>query len=718
MAASISTNALFARLLVSAVSALLLCLSVSCAGKPGLPETGNAAGVAGFDPSVLAARQLPAVAGLPAAQTRPRGDSFVDSDLVRLGEQFEAGLPSQNVEVFAAQQLALKPAQTGSSGLKGLAFAVYGYAVPGYDLEPRLHFSWGIPPQSGSGSDCWVTLANWDSGAWDWFDYAELSGSALELPDFAPYLDPGGQMYVALVLGGTQEAYLNQIRLGGVSPQPSLSASPRRGAPPLQVHLDASASLPGAGSAISFEWDPEGDGSYLPGNAELDWLYSEEGSFNATVRVSNELGNQATASLVISPGHYWQRSFGYLLAESVDGLAVDAGDNVLLAGTQFDSDPAVDSRIFVMKLNSAGQMLWTRFFARDNSDVYASSAAVDSEGNLVVCGTEYIGDLDAQCLLLKWDPDGNLLWSKIYGASEGDYAEQVRCDGTDIWFCGTTNSPADTLLCKVMPDGEIKYLRSRDLGSAEYGADLDFKHGLTGELTGVTVLSRISTAAGGQLGHVDYDSSGDFSSAALLADDSQGREPGHIRYSHNFITAQTRYTVSGTVEINSVKSPFVLTLPPSGDSVFGVRVSGLDCGSFGGLLSDGSGGNLLAVSGRFPGGDQAVHSCLLHLLSDGTLGSALELEAGGSYSSADALLSYGDGLLLAGFGPDAFGEYQNWGSGTQSYSDHWVDTPGSSTSPQWTTADSQGVASDADPGMVQDSGAGSFDALVSFVPLP
>ncbi|MCC7477864.1 hypothetical protein IT575_05340 [bacterium] len=703
--------------IMGATAVLLLSLLGACGGCLQGSQAPNSAGALQPISPSQSATLLPRLEAIPGGPALPRSDSFVDSDLLCLGEDFDPALPSQNVEGFAAQQAAFKPQQSDGGGLKGLAFALYRFDVPGYNLEPKLHFSWSISPGlAGSGN--WVALTNWQRPGWDVFPFSNAGCSLLELDDLSSYFDASGRLYLAVLLGGSQEAYLKQIRLGGVPPQPQLSATPRRGAPPLQVHLDASASLPGVGNITSYEWDPEGDGSFLPGAAELDWLYETEGSFNATVRVSNELGNQASASILVQPGHFWQRSFGFDISESINGVAVDAQDNVYLAATQFNPEEAADSRILVLKLDPAGQLLWSRLYETEFNGVFCSAAAVDSAGNLLVSGTEYIGDLNAQCLLLKWSPAGDLIWSRIYGAEEGDYSEALRCEGSDIWLCGGTNQPSDVLLCKVLADGTIQYLRSRDLGSVEQGVDLDFKYSITSELSGVTVLARQLLPGGGQLAHVDYDADGDFNSAGVLADNSLPREPGHIYYRRNLLTAETRYTVSGTVEINSLAQPFVLVLPPSGDSTAGCRISGLDCNRQGGLLSDGSGGQYLGLSARIPGGDGTLHSCLLHVLGDGSLASALQMEAGGHYNSTRSLLPYKDGLLLGGYGPDAFGAYVPAISGSQVYSDEWVDTPGSSSNPQWTTAPGNGTVSDAATGLVQDSGAGSFDVMLSFVPLP
>lgn len=658
----------------------------------------------------------------PDPAPRSHQGSVVVDDYMKLGEQFDPAGPRQNAAVVInTHNLRFSPTKAEAQdldGLAGLAYATFRFDVPDYDRDPTVRFLWDTPPSTQSGTPCWIGLSNWERGSWDWMHYD--NGDVLSYASLAPYFDPAGRLYVVIALSSSLEAELESLRLGGPAPTALLSASPRRGAPPLLVSLDASASQPGSDSIVSFEWDPDGDGDFDPGlsGPQIDFSYSVEGSFDAWVRVTNELGNQSTASIRVQPGHFWQRSFGLGMLDSLKDSFSDSEGNLYLVGGTEDPAVAQLNRILLLKLDPGGQLLWARRYGQEAVSCYASCLAVDASGNILVGGTEYIGDLNAENLLLKWNPDGELLWAQTYGNADDEHVHEIVCKAGSTYFCGDCNQPTDMLLCKLNSDGVVTWLRGRDLGSSESGLDLDLKVDLLGDVIGVTVLGRSSLPGGGQLARMDYDNAGDFSSAAILADNSLPREGGRLRYSHNFIAGTTRYTVSGTVEVSGNKQPFVLVLPPSGDSVAGYRLSGLDCGSVPGLLSDGSGGFYLGASGRISGGDFTSLACLLHIDSAGQLASAQYLHSPGNYTGLAGLQFYSDGLLISGYGPDAFTELQPLSMGSQVITDHWVDTPGINNSPQWSVGVGAGSVADMTSTLVQDSGGGGFDTLVNFVPLP
>ena len=140
-------------------------------------------------------------------------------------------------------------------------------------------------------------------------------------------------------------------------------------------------------------------------------------------------------------------------------IAVDAGDNVWLAGT-FDSSNVVFgtnmlvnagysastpvTRDFLVKYNSAGGVLWAQTITV-NDGVFSSPAiALDANGNAFYSGvfsgiaglgttvvTNVAGDSPG-ALLAKFDPDGNILWAgdAAYPATSGGglYPNAVAVD--------------------------------------------------------------------------------------------------------------------------------------------------------------------------------------------------------------------------------------------------------------------------------------------------
>lgn len=90
---------------------------------------------------------------------------------------------------------------------------------------------------------------------------------------------------------------------GNQPPVASLSANPLSGDAPLNVSFDASASFDPDGSIVDFSWDFDGDGVYdqSTGTSPLAGsTYTVPDSYNATVRVTDDLGATATDSVTIN----------------------------------------------------------------------------------------------------------------------------------------------------------------------------------------------------------------------------------------------------------------------------------------------------------------------------------------------------------------------------------------------------------------------------------
>ena len=87
-------------------------------------------------------------------------------------------------------------------------------------------------------------------------------------------------------------------------PQAAISADVTSGAAPLTVNLDASGSSDD-GSIVKYEWDFDTDGNYdqdTGATPTVTHIYSTEGYVSTTVRVTDNTGLTATASVTIAAG--------------------------------------------------------------------------------------------------------------------------------------------------------------------------------------------------------------------------------------------------------------------------------------------------------------------------------------------------------------------------------------------------------------------------------
>jgi hypothetical protein len=193
----------------------------------------------------------------------------------------------------------------------------------------------------------------------------------------------------------------------------------------------------------------------------------------------------------------WIRQFGAADGGGLAwGVALDGQRNILVTGTTSGSlgGPAVGRPdAFVSKFDPTGAMQWSRQIG-GLRDVSGAAVAADGLGNIYICGQtqEDLGQTHAGGLLdgfvSKFDPAGNLLWTRLQGTNDFDYADGVAADALgNVYVTGSTggnlaspNSGStlggnDAFVVKYNAAGEMIWRRqfgtSRDEGA--YAAAVD-----------------------------------------------------------------------------------------------------------------------------------------------------------------------------------------------------------------------------------------------------
>ncbi len=150
-------------------------------------------------------------------------------------------------------------------------------------------------------------------------------------------------------------------------------------------------------------------------------------------------------------------------------------DGGYIVGGYTSSYGAGSTDLFLMKLNNAGTIQWSKTYggaAGEGSSSWGISAQATSDGGYMVCGnTGSYGAGSNDILLVKTDNSGNLQWSKTYGGTADDqprFAHQISNGGYII--CGYTTSfghgDLDAYLLKTDVSGNL--LWSKAYGDAAY----------------------------------------------------------------------------------------------------------------------------------------------------------------------------------------------------------------------------------------------------------
>jgi hypothetical protein len=191
-------------------------------------------------------------------------------------------------------------------------------------------------------------------------------------------------------------------------------------------------------------------------------------------------GNSAAVVLKFTPNgdllwsRVWASGLPVVTGPVYDGgysLDVDGNGDILLSGVTWDYNSSVlHNSIFVVKLDSAGNLLWNRNWAGPGDDEAWGTKTVraDSAGNVYVagrmapqpCASDDFSMCDFDLLLLKLDENGNLVWSQTWRDGTGyDTANSFIFDSNgNIAITGAKDeygSSAAALLIRYDPSGHM-----------------------------------------------------------------------------------------------------------------------------------------------------------------------------------------------------------------------------------------------------------------------
>lgn len=147
------------------------------------------------------------------------------------------------------------------------------------------------------------------------------------------------------------------------------------------------------------------------------------------------------------------------MEDKARGIAVDQNGNVYVTGhSMTDND---DFDFLTVKYNPSGNVLWSKTYDSGISDIdMATAIALDSSGNAYVAGYAMTDSSDFDYVTVRYDPDGNATFFASYdGAGMEDAAQGIVVDNTgNVYITGSSNHPdteLDYLTIKYDDNGSL-----------------------------------------------------------------------------------------------------------------------------------------------------------------------------------------------------------------------------------------------------------------------
>jgi uncharacterized delta-60 repeat protein len=136
----------------------------------------------------------------------------------------------------------------------------------------------------------------------------------------------------------------------------------------------------------------------------------------------------------------WQKIWG---PATGDGIDIGQDGNIFVTGTRARPGAVTGADVVLLKLDTAGTLIWQSAYSASEIVDARGGLAVASDGSTYVAGTvqEATQKVVVDAILVKFAPDGGLLWDRSWGGRSGDTGEGVTVlpDGTAA-LAGNTNS--------------------------------------------------------------------------------------------------------------------------------------------------------------------------------------------------------------------------------------------------------------------------------------
>jgi hypothetical protein len=142
----------------------------------------------------------------------------------------------------------------------------------------------------------------------------------------------------------------------------------------------------------------------------------------------------------------WTKQFGTSEDDKITDLAIDRSGHLYATGYTkgvLNEKNFGNEDIIVVKFDTAGTIEWQKQYGTDSTDI-GNRIYIDVRGNIFVSGLtkglmgkSSFGDVD--CVILKLDNKGNIIWIKQFGTSKHDECRGITGDSeSNIYVCGYT----------------------------------------------------------------------------------------------------------------------------------------------------------------------------------------------------------------------------------------------------------------------------------------
>ncbi|MCC5841649.1 MAG: PKD domain-containing protein, partial [Opitutales bacterium] len=293
---------------------------------------------------------------------------------------------------------------------------------------------------------------------WNFSDGTTASGETVE----KIFADPGTFTIFLSVLnsfGKVDSTQADIVVIENLHPVAALSVSANEGTVPLTVHFDASASFDPDGTIVRYDWD-FGDGTtLLDGGPTQSHIYGADGTFTATVTVTDDNGATAQATQLITAVEIGaaQLVYHYIFDGGSGTTVADVsgfGDAAAAAMLVWD-DPA---DLYAAAIPSPQGLDYADFAAAQRRHMTFAS----SKWNSSISGSEGTGAFTVTMLLRDLNPNSA-------GSNTDRAFFKAGGNNFGLFHGASTNASALPLIVRVNSTTDVPLSANANLSNATTG---------------------------------------------------------------------------------------------------------------------------------------------------------------------------------------------------------------------------------------------------------
>jgi surface antigen len=360
----------------------------------------------------------------------------------------------------------------------------------------------------------------------------------------------------------------------------------------------------------------------------------------------------------------WAHSWGGNGAETGNGVATDSAGNVYVAGST-TSYGAGGQDVLLLKYDPLGHLMWARTWGGPSND-FADAVLVGIDGSIYAVGaTDSYGAGRSDVLILKFDGNGNLLWSRTWGGGSFDAGYDLSFDQNgNLAIAAESYSYGNSVvLLKLSTDGTLVSSTTWK-GPATY----DSGYSITFDPTGDAIITGTSWDYSVYPNHntiliLKFDSAGRLiwnrNWAGPSEDEASGRKVVRTDALGNiFILGHTSASCDTSNFARCVFDMLLLKIDTNGNLLWARKWGGNGSESPGGLWLDAN--NQLDVAATTTSFNGGLRSALVQQYDGSGSVSASEVRSTSGLSGWNSLTANASGALVAtGFGPNNGGIWQS-----------------------------------------------------------